>query len=882
MSSRNSDGTPFIIPISHPNDAPSPILRTISSLLARDHAQTRNFFLSNILTHVAEHLTDLNTASLPPLMMEKNDLAPTSADWLVNWENLLTNDTMLSMDRPLTRKAVMESLQIVYNSIKDMTTYRRPLGELIRKFCAGLLGNSKSPLVDDADTMWKMLGEEIVQRSSERHEDDEEGAAEISEFLDLLVLVATEHNDLEDIIDPSYFPTTESYSPTSPATATSTTTASPTISRTHTDMPSVMSILSSLATGGTPSRSQSMQPQPQSEVKEEGSNQRRHGADTISRSVSAASTLVEIFSQLTFTPFSLEQKNLLLALRVYEMLLQIVRNSKSTRAKLAALQFLVRLRADRDHRLYYASDGFDPHGLVTSLGGLINRVGAETRSGVDPGVEDAPLEPQDTRRARPRFPQERNGRQVSRGRGVVIASRSEPSRSRSRTAPPPPVSPRKHLETLWRIPELLHFSVFGPDSPSEVLVSYDPSGPDRALVLPTSQYLITIDEILERETSWEILSYVLCHLPVQLSNKHLFCGPKSRITISKMLSILCTGILNGDLASRIELWPQGLKPRDAHGLAYHTLSVLISYRRCFDLQQRHLLVEVFQAGLNGQLATIKCCLHALSLSAFELQPSVTRCLSRILEKLSQIMSNPNMAVHILGFLSITGSLSALHVNFTESDYKMVFGVALQYLQHYNQLHTSPSMAMSWALSQHVRVLSYSAVYIWFLAVKLPDRPRHVRYITRQLLIANEGNEQVDGPTEVCFDWLARYTYASADPRPTNSAFSDIVLNSSKEAPDLPENAKTWLIGNSVVTVRALARSGWIEVLSRRPSGFSKFVCHLENVPMVGPGDVNPDLSSIPAGLIMDRDDPQLIDDEQPNARPSEVRISAFNKNTTLV
>ncbi|KAJ3501202.1 hypothetical protein NLJ89_g9444 [Agrocybe chaxingu] len=323
-----------------------------------------------------------------------------------------------------------------------------------------------------------------------------------------------------------------------------------------------------------------------------------------------------------------------------------------------------------------------------------------------------------------------------------------------------------------------------------------------------------------------------------------------------MLPILCTGIINGELGGAVESWPPGLKARDAHGLAYQTLSVLISYRRCFDLQQCHYLVEVFQAGLNGQLSTIKCCLHALSLSAFELQPSMTKCLSRILEKLSQIMSNPNMAVHILGFLSIIGSLPVLHVNFTEADFKMVFGVALQYLQHYNRVHASSTnvITMSWALSQHVRILSYSAVYIWFLAVKLPDRPRHIRFIARQLLLANEGNEQVDGPTEVCFDWLARYTYASADPRPAHSTFSDIVLSSSDKA---PENQKTWILGHSIVTIRALARSGWVEVMSRRPSGFSRFICRIENVPMVGPGDVTPDLLSVPAGLIMERNPSRL-------------------------
>ena len=38
--------------------------------------------------------------------------------------------------------------------------------------------------------------------------------------------------------------------------------------------------------------------------------------------------------------------------------------------------------------------------------------------------------------------------------------------------------------------------------------------------------------------------------------------------------------------------------------------------------------------------------------------------------------------------------------------------------------------------------------------------------------------------------------------------------------------------------RALARRGWIEVVSRRPSGQTKFLVRSENVPMVRLGDVD--------------------------------------------
>lgn len=816
--------------------------------MARDHTGFLNPRLTSILIYVAEHLTDADTSLLPLLMLERHDLSPTSPEWLTNWGNILGNETLIHLQRSLTRRAIMDALQVVYNTVKDMATYRRPLGDLVYKFCRSTDGAGDQG--DDADVMWKILGEEVVLRIVE--EEPQNVATEPSSFLDLLFAVASSKDskpDNEEVESPDT------------ASIHTTDTQSPMTSRMQNDnnlvsrekdkdptLPTMRSLLSSLATGGTSSRSQSIQALQPDDIK---GNMESPPPSSSLREASAVSALVEIFCQLTFTPFSLEQKNLKLAIHVFEMLINIISKGRSPRAKLTALQFFMRLRADRDHRLYFVSAGCDRNGLIYSLGSLINKVGEpESVTRMSRIPDDALLDNFDVQRARPRFPQERDGREFSRGRGSGgPSSRSAPSRSRSRTTAPPVTPTVKPLESLWHLPESLMFYVPGADSPSEVLVSYDPEGPDRILVLPTSRYLQTIIGLLQRETSWEVLSYVVCHLPVQLSNKHLFCGPNCRLEISKLLSVMCSGIHGGDFAASVEQWPTGLKVRDAHGLAYHTLSVLLSYQRCFELPQRHLLVEVFQAGLNGQLSTIKCCLHALSLAAFELPSSMTKYLSRILEKLSQIMSNPSMAVHILGFLSIIGSLPALYANFTEADFKMVFGVALQYLQHYNSLNVSESM--SWALSQHVRILSYSVVYIWFLAVKLPDRPHHVRYITRQLLLANEGKIQVDEPTEVCFDWLSRYTYASADPRPAGSIFSDIVLNpigSNSEAKE-----KTWILGNSVVTVRVLTRSGWVEIVSRRPSGFSRFVCRVENVPMVGPGDVVPDLLSIPASLIMERD-----------------------------
>jgi tuberous sclerosis protein 2 len=140
--------------------------------------------------------------------------------------------------------------------------------------------------------------------------------------------------------------------------------------------------------------------------------------------------------------------------------MNIISKSRSTRAKLTALQFLMRLRADRDHRLYFVSAGYDRNGLIYSLGSLINKVGeAESVTGMSRVPDDTILDSSDVGRARPRFPQERDGREFSRGRGSGGPSGSAPSRSRSRTTAPTVIPTPKHLESLWQLPESLTFYV---------------------------------------------------------------------------------------------------------------------------------------------------------------------------------------------------------------------------------------------------------------------------------------------------------------------------------------------------------------------------------------------------------------------------------------
>jgi len=443
------------------------------------------------------------------------------------------------------------------------------------------------------------------------------------------------------------------------------------------------------------------------------------------------------------------------------------------------------------------------------------------------------------------------------------------------------------------VPEDIPFDVPISEPSSTGITTYEANAPteweDLKHWLPVSDYVVALIDILKSDTpDWEILSYVLCHLPIQLANKHFLCGPKTKEGIIRLLTTLCTVTLRGDAAQNLAgHMPESIRLRDAQGLVYHSLSVLISYRRIFDERKHHdMLVEAFLGGLRGKPSTAIVCLNALSVCAVELPVSITKSLAHILENLTRIMTNAAIAVHILDFVCIVGSQPALYANFGDEQFKMVFAVAVAYIHHHNNPDAAgDAVNESFALSQHVLVVAYYIIYAWFLAVPLPDRPKHVAFLTRRLLLANEAKKAVDEPTEVCFDWLARYTYASADPRPTFSMLGDVVMNpppkENGEPLEQPSPAKTWLWGNSLVSIRVLPKRGWIQVESIRPSGETRLLCKVDNFPQVNPGDVDPDRFS-DAAILMSERDPVEVEKVVPDPDEDQARAASVSGGFDLV
>ncbi|KAF8333017.1 uncharacterized protein EI90DRAFT_3052699 [Cantharellus anzutake] len=365
-------------------------------------------------------------------------------------------------------------------------------------------------------------------------------------------------------------------------------------------------------------------------------------------------------------------------------------------------------------------------------------------------------------------------------------------------------------------------------------------GITKSLWLTVSLYVCALTDILHDDPDWEILSYTLCYLPLQLSNKHLFCGPRTRKTIGNMLSILCNLILTERVGSRTVL-PADLKVPDVYGLAYQTLTILIGYRDAFESHDRGIseqIVQAFTLGLNKHHTLAKPCLQALSICAYELQNSTAKFLPQILEKLVQIMSQPAISRHILELLAILGTIPEIFSNLREIHFTLIFTAAGRYIQrHSRPVQVSMSSTgvahvggESFALSQHINILAFYVIYLWFLGIKLPERERYISSISKHLNMVNEGgNEGMMEMVEICFDWLTRYTYSNTTPKPPHT----IQLGQAKPG------SKSWLVGNSILTIQNLPKPGWVAVTSRRPSGILHLTTRIDNITSEKLEDVDP-------------------------------------------
>lgn len=547
------------------------------------------------------------------------------------------------------------------------------------------------------------------------------------------------------------------------------------------------------------------------------------------------------------------------------------------RARLMLLQWFVRLRANKQHRIWikpFLDDGAEPMAdLLGRSGKKIKALAEETNvQNMDEAVNRRRKPMQEGNQATPAANE--RGR-IGRAPGLDLGA----GRSRSRSRQPQPLAQAPTTlpyRPIWQIPHSLDFEVPPDARPSEGMTTYDPSVSDKDadsiedVWIPISDYMSVAVAMLAEEKDWELVSYLLIFLPLQLANKHLFCGPKSSQAIRQLRRLICDGLLSGNFLSHVRL---PIRPSEVLPTAYQMLSLFISYKSLFNKGEIGAIIDVLVKGLQGQTTDImRSSIQTLTVAVHEVTDSVSQHLNSILELLANLITKGKVSIHALEFLNAVGSVPSLYANFTDEQYLTVFKVAIAYIQLHHQRTKDAEETISdqdkgdFTESQHVITMSYHAIYVWFLALSLDKRPTVVPFLSRNLMHAFTDG-RIDEMAEVCYDWLARYTYGNADPKPTPSYLSEVVMNGdpSESGKQISENvvAKSWLLGNTVLTIKTQPRSGWVIVTAVRPSGTVSLLTKVENVPLLGLGEDNADLNTLPAVLMADRRQEDVVTQKGP-------------------
>jgi hypothetical protein len=444
------------------------------------------------------------------------------------------------------------------------------------------------------------------------------------------------------------------------------------------------------------------------------------------------------------------------------------------------------------------------------------------------------------------------------------------------------------------------------------------SGLTNKTALPVGLYLDAVTGLMQNGCDWEVYSYILVHLPSQLTNQALFRAAIPQIKLLREL--LCDQIKNNSFKE--PPMSSGLRKADVAICLFQILNMVMGYHQHFTKADQDEIVRTFLQGVGER--TSKCCIHALSICCHELPGSISKALVTILQKMSQIITQSHVAIHILEFLACLARLPTLYVNFREDEYRIVFAICFRYLQYVrdqqvketpnrNSIPNGRSSIMSVDssrnladkspaesnfqpntsddLPQYVYALAYHVIIFWFLSLKLADRAGQVSWITKNLVSTDmNGKEKIDEQAQVTLDFMQRVAYADVDESDPDPAFNEDTFGEIKK--------KRWIVGNSLITVQQATRGDWAQITKRQPSGTSSYIiqerftrppAHQEQVmtDAMKDGRHSDDNVKLPSHLLLQlaASTPQSDESQRPIPLPEddfmERVIKQFNRSFTV-
>lgn len=518
-------------------------------------------------------------------------------------------------------------------------------------------------------------------------------------------------------------------------------------------------------------------------------------------------------------------------LKVYNVLVSIAASPNiPDRARLTAIKLLSRLRCNPDRAVKVVPIP-DSQGLAAIL--CRTEASADTHS---------------TSHQTNRVSFNEESQMVRTGRSSAIGtSRSDRSRSATRSASgrerlPKPTPP------LWMYGSSKGLSDDLPAEASPVVyVSMDSSvsGP----TLDLSGWMDTINDILLKGDEWEIYSYLLVHLPSQLSNTLMFAGDALHI------QTLHTLIISQLQTGKVHTPPTGtgMKQGDVALCLLHTLTILVSYRERFTRKQLDDTVRTFLTSMEKWDGARKCCIHAFALCSYELPYHLDKFLDGIVQKMSQIITQSHLAIDILEFLGGLVRLPDAYRSTNRMLFRTIFGICKEYLKnsrrerqkhksmfgsrmsyiptrHSNTVVELATSAESSSMNdsqkdlpEYVFALAYHVITFWFLAIDIQERSSHVGWISKNLGYQDDyGNEIMEEQSQVTLDMMHRTAYSDLGETMPSPAFKDQGNKIMK---------KTWLVGMSIITVETFKDSGLTQIAKRQASGTTYAVFDQQIAPL---------------------------------------------------
>ncbi|KAI0446648.1 tuberin [Xylaria telfairii] len=578
------------------------------------------------------------------------------------------------------------------------------------------------------------------------------------------------------------------------------------------------------------------------------------------------------------------------AIRLFNTLVLVAKLNNETDARLTAMKLLFRVRADWANRIFITTYT-ETHSLATTICRTEATMARKLAEEASPQT---------------RLSRSETGGSSQPTRGLSFSQAQLPERTPSSRAVSATKTGNITNQSLWVASDLDAL----PESPSStaslVLYSSDSGtgAPEGEKLLPVGLWLETILHLIQTSCDWEVYSYILVHLPSQLSNHAAFHNSVSQL--QELRRVICEHIRQGNFQEPPSA--SGLRKADIAICLLHALTMILSYHRHFQKPEEDEIVWTFVQAITTWERSAKCCIHALTICCHELPSSTGKALIPILQRMASIITQPYVAMHILEFLACLSRLPSLYKNFRKEEYQIVFGICVRYLQFVrgkkqnyrpnsigdvaqsrkpsipadNSSHPNASDD----LPQYVYTLAYHVIIFWFLALKLEDRASHVSWIAKNLFTDVDGSQVLDEQAQTSIDFMQRVTYAdvdesAADPLFTSDRYGEILK-------------KRWLIGNGIVTIEQAATSGWAQITKRQPSGTSSFtICESFRPPPAHQQPMRKDDSArdtnsvLPNHLLVQllSSMPQYNDMSKPIPLPNneavDMAIRVFDRNSTL-